>query len=261
MSWAETQKSLRLPEWFHSGMFAVTGTRETPGVRMAKTCTAREGLDAGYRVGSAFPPFASSSTAALMKVTRTLVVEDDDLLARAISRELRQWCAAVDVASRCDEAEPLLGLLPSLVLVDVCLPDGSGVDVVRKAARLSPKPRIIALSARASAEEGFALAKAGACAYMPKPISLDSLLQTIERVLAMPVDLMPEIADAVGTVKFEALHDQMKSTMIHQALGMTGHNITKAAELLGVSRQRLQQWIRLLEIEVAPKADSSRDPN
>lgn len=212
------------------------------------------------RLTRLFQALGNSARPTVMKVERTLVVEDDELLARAISRELRKWCPAVDVASGCAEARPLLSLMPGLVLVDVCLPDGSGVEVVRQAATLTPKPRIIALSARATAEEGFALAKAGACAYLPKPISLESLLQTIDRVVSTPVNLSADIADAVGTVKFEALHDQMKLTMIHQALGLTGQNITRAAELLGVSRQRLQQWIRALEIEL-PIKDGHEDPS
>jgi DNA-binding NtrC family response regulator len=185
-----------------------------------------------------------------VKILRTLVVEDDDLLSKAIARELRRWCQVVDVASNIEQACGLLEAQPGLVLVDVCLPDGSGVEVVRHAAALQPKPRIIAISARATAEEGFQLANAGACAYLPKPISLDSLSEVIERVLRAPVDLRVRVADAVGSMPFEQAHADLKLTMIRQALGLSDGNITRAADMLGVSRQRLQQWIRALDLEV-----------
>ena len=185
-----------------------------------------------------------------MRISRTLVVEDDDLLSKAIARELRRWCSVVDVASNVAQAVALLSTRPGLLLVDVCLPDGSGVDIVRSAAALLPKPRIIAISARATAEEGFQLAAAGACAYLAKPISLDSLTQVIDRVLKAPVDLSVHVADAVGNVPFEQAHTELKLTMIRQALSLNAGNITHAADMLGVSRQRLQQWIRAHDLDV-----------
>jgi len=139
--------------------------------------------------------------------------------------------------------------------VDVCLPDGSGVEVVKRAATLLPKPRIIAISARATAEEGFQLAAAGACAYVPKPLSLDTLTGVLDRVLTAPVDLSVHVADVVGNVPFERAHADLKLTMIRQALGLNEGNITHAANMLGVSRQRLQQWIRALDLDVGETKD------
>lgn len=193
-----------------------------------------------------------------MRIDRMLIVEDDDLLARALTRELGSVCPEIELAASVEQARLALSRSPSLILVDVRLPDGSGVGFVGEAAARVPKPKIIALSAQATAEEGFALAKAGACAYLAKPLSLSTVMQELERVLAAPGNVCASVADLVGTVKFEALHDEVKSVMIRQALGLTGMNITHAAELLGVSRQRLQQWLRALDIDCSD-SNKNRD--
>ena len=129
------------------------------------------------------------------------------------------------------------------MLLDVRLPDGNGLGIAKLAARLQPKPRIIALSGQATATEAFELALAGVCAFLPKPISLSTLCATLELVLSRPFYIDPFFKDLVGVVSLHDARDDLRRAMVVEALARAGGNKTRAAEILGVTRQAVQQMI------------------
>ena len=67
--------------------------------------------------------------------------------------------------ARIDELEP------DVVLLDVHMPDGGGVEVIRRASRTAPATRFLALSVSDAAEDVIALIRAGARGYVTKTIS------------------------------------------------------------------------------------------
>jgi two-component system KDP operon response regulator KdpE len=114
---------------------------------------------------------------------RILVIEDD----AAIRRVLRALLEASgfrmiesDTAARAEiEAR---SHKPDLLLVDLGLPDGDGLTVIRKVRAWSPVP-IIVLSARTAEEQKIAALDAGADDYVAKPFSAPELLARIRAAL------------------------------------------------------------------------------
>jgi two-component system KDP operon response regulator KdpE len=71
---------------------------------------------------------------------------------------------------------------PDLLIVDLGLPDGSGLDVIRRVRAWSPVP-IVVLSARTMEEQKIAALDAGADDYVTKPFSAPELLARIRAAL------------------------------------------------------------------------------
>jgi two-component system cell cycle response regulator DivK len=76
--------------------------------------------------------------------------------------------------------------LPSVVLIDLTLPDCHGTDVVRalKASASTRHIPIIALSASVMASDKEAAARAGCAAFLEKPVMPDDVLDLVKRVMA-----------------------------------------------------------------------------
>jgi DNA-binding response OmpR family regulator len=113
-----------------------------------------------------------------------LLVEDDEVLSGILVRHLR---ARGYPTVACGSAEAALALLdrgfrPSLVLLDINLPDATGWTVARSP-RLSGSgaPGVVMLSAM-RVDPGR-LAESGAIGYLPKPFAMETLMAVVARAL------------------------------------------------------------------------------
>lgn len=114
---------------------------------------------------------------------RVLVVEDDPELAELLERKLGGHGFEVDCVSTGTEALDLFdSYRPDLVLLDVRLPDISGLEVCRELRTRSHTP-IIILSVMAREEDKVAGLRHGADDYITKPFSLRELVVRIEGLL------------------------------------------------------------------------------
>ena len=157
---------------------------------------------------------------------RVLLVEDDAALRTALTRVLTEWSAEVIPAACVAEGLAALEDGPDLVILDVRLPDGSGVQIAEAMAQMNPMPVSIAISGAASADEAFRLRDLGVAGYLPKPLSLDDFTVTIDAVLHAPVELAPELKQLVGRDSFRNVQTQVRRTMVEQALGLSHGNVT-----------------------------------
>ncbi|HEX4476730.1 MAG TPA: response regulator [Polyangiaceae bacterium] len=180
---------------------------------------------------------------------RVLVVEDDDLLRRSIGKAVSSWGAQAIEAATVAEGVVFLAQHPDLLVVDVRLGEGSGIDVVRAATQVRPIPLMIAMSGKASPEEAFRLAQLGVRGYLPKPLSLDDLRATVTAIAQQQVSLSAHAAGRVGQEAFQDVQANLRRTMVEQALALSAGSRTGAARLLGVTRQAVQQMIRDLSLE------------
>jgi two-component system response regulator NreC len=85
-------------------------------------------------------------------------------------------------------------LKPDLVLMDIGLPDMSGIDAAREIKRLHPGTAIVALTIHESEEYFFKMLEAGASGYVPKRAAPDELLAAIRVAAAGEVYLYPSLA-------------------------------------------------------------------
>jgi two-component system KDP operon response regulator KdpE len=116
-------------------------------------------------------------------VTRILVVDDEPQILRALQTTLRGAGYEVDTATTGAEAlTKAAARLPEAFILDLVLPDYSGVDVCRELRGWSKAP-ILILSAVGEESEKVAALDAGADDYVTKPFGLDELLARLRAAL------------------------------------------------------------------------------
>lgn len=113
-------------------------------------------------------------------LTRLFVVEDHSWLLATLTRLLDREPGLVVCGTATSVAEALAGIPPDadLALIDLSLPDGSGLDIVRALAERQPETVSLILSARPGVEVAAQALDAGAAAYIEKG-DIEHLLLTI----------------------------------------------------------------------------------
>jgi len=177
-------------------------------------------------------------------ISTVLVIEDEAHVLRALARRATRFAERVLQASTVAEALEHLQHHPDLIILDVRLPDGSGEDVARAARNLRPRPMIVALSGKASAAEGFGLAQMGVGAYLAKPLIPEELTAAVEELRRSAPRICEAATDAVGELPMPYVQKSVRNAMLKEALTQVGGNMSHAAELLGVTRQAVQQHLR-----------------
>jgi DNA-binding response OmpR family regulator len=134
-------------------------------------------------VQSAEPPHSGDNT----EVMRILVVEDEERLARLISRVLAEEGYAVETEANGRQA--LMRALADeydLLIVDWMLPDLSGVQLVKRLRAAEVGTPAIMLTARDQVEDRVEGLDAGADDYLPKPFAFPELLARVRALTRRP---------------------------------------------------------------------------
>ncbi len=117
-----------------------------------------------------------------MAASSILVVEDDTVLNQLLVQTLQNAGYYVAGVTCLAEARYYLSTYePTLILLDCRLPDGHGMELFNDGTRTLPP--IVLLTAHGSIREAVNAIKAGAVEYLVKPIDIDDLELTIQRVL------------------------------------------------------------------------------
>lgn len=114
-----------------------------------------------------------------------LIIDDEADLAQTCARLLRRIGHDVTTArTQAAGLEALAGRASRLVVCDVQLPDGDGLEVVRAAKRLNPPVPAIVMTAQPSAAGRRLALASGADAYLTKPFSVEAFSALVDRTLA-----------------------------------------------------------------------------
>jgi two-component system, OmpR family, response regulator len=132
---------------------------------------------------------------------RVLLVEDDEVLGDAVRTYVRRQGHAVDWAMNREATEASLAAAPyDLVLLDLRLPDGNGIDILKKMRGWRDATPVIIMTAHDQVSDRIAGLNAGADDYLVKPVDLGELQARIQAVSrrygAQP---LPEVT--IGTLK------------------------------------------------------------
>jgi ActR/RegA family two-component response regulator len=177
-----------------------------------------------------------------------LLIDDDSLMIKSIQRSLKRGPWLIRTASTAREAIiELQKNAPDVVLTDVILGDGSGVDVAQAAARLCPSARVVAMTGVAMAPAGVALAHAGVAVCLAKPFDMEQLVAAVDETERTAVPALAEVASRlVGRLPWREAVETLRTSMLRRALNLTGHNRQRTAQMLGISRQAVQRSVREL---------------
>lgn len=127
---------------------------------------------------------AGTGAAVAAGEARLLVVDDEPTILELLSGSLR--FAGFDVVTASSGGGALRAAAarrPDLILLDVMLPDGDGLEVVRTLRSAGPHVPVIFLTARGAVHERVAGLTLGGDDYVTKPFSLDEVLARIRAVL------------------------------------------------------------------------------
>ncbi len=169
------------------------------------------------------------------EIIATLIVEDDPRLQQTLQAALADRVGQIHTANGVAQAQSILSDRQfDLVLLDVALPDGDAFDVLKNITAHTPMPVVIAMSGTASPDESFRLAQLGVRGYLAKPLALDKLEQAIDASMTDAPNLEIHVRSAVGHVPIKDLEDEVRRTMVHEALARTGGS-KKAAAAIAVN--------------------------
>ncbi len=118
-----------------------------------------------------------------------LIVDDHELIRQGLRRAFERdgGFEVVGEAGSCAQASRLLGLTsPQVVIFDVRLPDGSGIDAARKARVASPELGIVMLTMYAGDEQLFEALEAGASAFVPKNAPAEDVVAAARHAASSP---------------------------------------------------------------------------
>ncbi len=111
---------------------------------------------------------------------RILIVDDDDAIRTVVTEALRREGHIVAAAATLIECAQLLGSFrPDVLVTDVILPDGNGLDQVPDILLKYPAMPIIILSAQNTLSTAVRATEQGAFEYLPKPFDLDELCRAV----------------------------------------------------------------------------------
>jgi DNA-binding NarL/FixJ family response regulator len=133
-----------------------------------------------------------------MTEPRVVIVDDHKLFRSGVRAELEPLLEILAEAGTVDEAEAAISSHePDVVLLDVHMPGGGGVEVIRRAAAAGLRPTFLALSVSDAAEDVIAVIRAGARGYVTKSISPAELANAVRRVHEGDAVFSPRLAGFV----------------------------------------------------------------
>ena len=135
-----------------------------------------------------------------MSEIRLLLVEDHEVVRTGL-RMLLESQADMEIvgeASTGDQAITMAReLSPQVVVMDLTLPDISGIEVTRRLKQLYPDMAIVALTIHEDEQYFFEMLKAGAAGYVPKRAAPEDLITAIQAAYAGEVYIYPSLAKAL----------------------------------------------------------------
>jgi DNA-binding NarL/FixJ family response regulator len=130
---------------------------------------------------------------------RVMVVDDHPMWRDGVARDLAE--AGYEVVATVGEGRQAVrvaaAVRPELVVLDLQLPDLSGVEVARRLAASDPPPRVLVLSASGEQDDVLAAVKAGASGYLLKSASKEEFLEAVRRTAGGDAVFTPGLAGLV----------------------------------------------------------------
>jgi DNA-binding response OmpR family regulator len=181
----------------------------------------------------------------MQRVNCGLVVEDDGAMATALASFMQTRAEKVLVAGDMREAEQhLASARIDAAIVDLALPDGTGVKLLDRVFAQPVMPRVIVVTGSATPATAFALAQTGVRGFVFKPFALEQLERAWDSAVGGVPDLRPLLRASVGHVGLHALEASVRQSMTEEALAMALSSRRHASGILGISRQLLQYILR-----------------
>ena len=148
-----------------------------------------------------------------------VIVDDHAMFRRGVRAELEAAARGhIEIQAEAADVDEAVAAVaahhPDVVLLDVHLPGGGGVEVMRRSAGTSPETRYLALSVSDAAEDVIGTIRGGARGYVTKTITGPELVQAIDRVAEGDAVFSPRLAGFVldafsGSIEVSAVDEDL----------------------------------------------------
>jgi DNA-binding NtrC family response regulator len=180
-----------------------------------------------------------------------LVVEDEDRLRDVILRALPEMGFTGAGATRIDEARHIMRTHEvHVLLLDVRLDGDDGLEWLESLRAQSNEIPAVLMTAYADVPGVQRALRSGAADFLTKPFKLHQLEAALSRayrkVVAMQEVKMAKalvFAEPESTSEELPMVDEVRRRALHSALEQAGGNKQRAAEMLGISRRTLYNWL------------------
>ncbi len=113
-----------------------------------------------------------------------LVVDDDEVIRWTLREALQSWgFATLEAGSATEAVKQFHTELPAAALLDIDLPDGSGLDVLREIKREHPEAIAIMITGNVQVDNTISALRGGAYDFIGKPINLEELRVTLRNAI------------------------------------------------------------------------------
>lgn len=206
-----------------------------------------------------------------MSVPTVVIVDDHALFRAGVRSELdgNLVCVLGDAADVEAAVRLVLDQKPDVVLLDVHMPGGGGVEVIRRVAERRPGQRFLALSVSDAAEDVIAVVRAGARGYVTKSISGAELADAVRRVHDGDAVFSPRLAGFV----LDAFAGQLAPEQVDPELDLLtprerevlqhlarGYLYKEIAQRLGISAKTVEAHVSavLRKLQLSNRHELSR---
>jgi DNA-binding NarL/FixJ family response regulator len=173
---------------------------------------------------------------------RILLVDDHEIVRLGLKALLERhphFEVVAEASTARDAVEKVEAFTPDVVVMDIRLPGGSGIDACEEIVERFPNSKVIMLTSYAEDEMLFSAIRAGAAGYVLKQIGGDDLIRAIEAVGRGEALLDPAVTQRIfqevrkaakeeEASAFSALTQQEKHVLLLVSEGKTNREIAKA---------------------------------
>jgi DNA-binding NarL/FixJ family response regulator len=199
-----------------------------------------------------------------------VIVDDHEIFRSGVRAELE---GLVDVRAEAGSVEEAVRAIererPDVVLLDVHMAGGGGVEVIRHVARNMPAQRFLALSVSDAAEDVIAVIRAGARGYVTKTISGEELADAVRRVRDGDAVFSPRLAGFVldafaGQIPAEQVDPELDQLTMRERevlrLIARGYMYKEIALELGISAKTVEAHVSavLRKLQLSNRHELSR---
>lgn len=170
---------------------------------------------------------------------RIMIVDDHEVVRLGLSNLLARqpgWKVVAEAGSMADAIRLAHEHEPDVIVMDIRLNDGSGIDACREIVRVRPQTKVIMLTSFADDDLLFDAISAGAVGYVLKQVGNDDLLRAIEAVArgdalldpSVTSQVLAKLRDTTRSQAFANLTDQELKVLALIAQGKTNKEIAGA---------------------------------
>lgn len=188
---------------------------------------------------------------------RILLIEDNERLSELVSHALTADSFAVDKALTLDEAKEFLNVAAyDLLLLDLSLPDGDGLSVVRMLKNRKDTTPILIITARGGLDDRITGLNLGADDYLVKPFATEELIARCRALLRRPGGALGTVLSAANVMFNVSLRevavDGKPMNLSPREMALFEHLMRRVGQV--VPRQSLESSLYAMEQEVTPNA-------